>query len=121
MFRNQDRGQACDCDSQSGVNRFYEDRGNIRGLRPGRPRAQTSALLGRFNLDVAELNRAACFHDLGGANVAEDAINRTHVVSNCAGKTGDPYYLRSGHITRGLAVLLTFSRLTLSKKVGSGL
>ena len=30
------------------------------------PRVQTAALLGRFNLDVAKQNRAACFHDLSG-------------------------------------------------------
>ena len=54
-------------------------------LRPRWPRVQTSALLGRFNLDVAKQDRAACFHDLGGANAAEDAINKTHAVDNCAG------------------------------------
>src|SRR5205085_11958964 len=55
-----------------------------RPLRPRRPRVQTSALLGRFNLDVAEKNRAAGFHDLGGANGAEDAINKTYAVHNSA-------------------------------------
>ncbi len=55
-------------------------------LRPCRPRVQTSALLGRFNLNVAKQDRAACFHDLAGPNATEDAINKTHAVNNCAGE-----------------------------------
>jgi len=34
------------------------------------------------NLDVAKHYRAACFHDRGGANAAEDTINKTHAVNN---------------------------------------
>jgi len=60
-----------------------------------RTRVQTAAFLCRLNLDVAEENRAACFHNLGGANAAEDAINKTHTVNNCAGETGDPHHPRT--------------------------
>jgi hypothetical protein len=71
-----------------------------KALRPRRPRVQTAAFLGWFNLDVAKQNRAACFHDLGGANAAEDAINKTQAVDDCAGETsltreaGDQHLLR---------------------------
>ncbi len=82
-------------------------------LRPRRPRVQAAALLRRFNLDVAKQDRAACFHDLAGANATEDAINKTLADDNGAGETGDPHHPRTGHITCGLAVLRTFSRLTL--------
>ena len=54
------------CDSQAAAKlfvRYYNHVGREFKLR---------ALLCRFNLDVAEENRAACFHDLGGANGAED-------------------------------------------------
>ena len=64
-------------------------------LRPHRTRVQTAAFLGRFNLDVAKQNRAACFHELGRANAAEDAINKTHAVDDCAGETGDPHHPRT--------------------------
>src|SRR5437899_1597606 len=63
--------------------RFSIDQITGNGLRPRRSRVQTAALLCRFNLDVAEENRAACLHDLGGVNAAEDAINKTHSVNNC--------------------------------------
>src|SRR5437660_1471377 len=80
---SQDRRLDPNCDSFISIDQIS---GN--GLRPRRPRVQTAALLRRFNLDVAKQNRAACFHDLGGANAAEDAINKTHAVDNCTGETG---------------------------------
>jgi hypothetical protein len=33
---------------------------------------------------------------LGETNATEGTINKTHAVNNCAGKTGDPYYPRTG-------------------------
>src|SRR5437016_12478678 len=67
--------------------------------RPHRPRVQTSALLGRLNLNVAKQNRAACSHDLGGVNAAEDTINKTYAVENCAGETGSPHHPRTGRLS----------------------
>src|SRR5207244_12858681 len=51
--------------------RFSIDQITGNGLRPRRPRVQTSALICRFNLDVAKENRAACFRiDVGApANI----------------------------------------------------
>jgi hypothetical protein len=65
---------------------FSNSRDRLPVLRPRRTRVQAAAVLGRFNLDVAKQNRAACLRDLAGPNAAEDAINKTHAVNNCAGK-----------------------------------
>ena len=96
-----------------------------RVSRPSRPRVQTSALLGRFNLDVSKQNRAACFHDLGGANAAEDTINKTHAVNNCAGKLafnhrghrGSRRQKAKSHSQTTTAV----SKATRARQLGSGL
>ncbi len=72
-------------------------------------------------------NRAAGFHDLGGANAAEDAISKTHVVNNCAGEMSFNHRGHRGRHKMKLSVVEIDSQHRFfqlgdaGEKVGSGL
>src|SRR5205085_3348257 len=64
-------------------------------LWPSCARAAAVGLLRRFDVDVAERDRARVLHYLGRLDAAKGTINEAHIVHDRAGKTHHPHDART--------------------------